>query len=262
MHVSSSHPLVTLEAAAEQLRQTIYTQPALFAVEYALARLWMSWGVTPQWMIGHSIGEYAAACIAGVFDLDAAAEIVATRARLMYSCEAGAMLAVSRTADETRALITGDLDVAVINTTTSTVVSGPIDAIDALAQRLAGERIPATRLQTSHAFHSQMMTPILEEFECVVARYTLAPPAIPFVSNRLRRVDHGRGGDQPAILGRHPHPQNGALCRRPRTPLEDAPKAFIEAGLGTHPGSLRGQHASADRRHSRPLLVASPAPGH
>ena len=155
------------EAAAEQLRQTIYTQPALFAVEYALARLWMGWGVTPQWMIGHSIGEYAAACIAGVFDLDAAAEIVATRARLMYSCDAGAMLAVSATADETRALLTSDLDVAVINTSTSTVVSGPIDAIDALAQRLAGERIPATRLQTSHAFHSQMMTPILEEFEHV-----------------------------------------------------------------------------------------------
>ncbi len=232
------------EAAAEQLRQTIYTQPALFAVEYALARLWMGWGVTPQWMIGHSIGEYAAACIAGVFDLDAAAEIVATRARLMYSCDAGAMLAVSRTADETRALLTSDLDVAVINTATSTVVSGPTDAIDALAQRLAGERIPATRLQTSHAFHSQMMAPILEEFEHVVARHTLAPPAIAFISNVSGDWITDEQATSPRYWADH--------IRKPvrfadglSTLFEDGPRAFIEVGPGRTLATFVGQHASA-----------------
>jgi len=172
-----------IEAAAEKLKQTALTQPALFVIEYALARLWMSWGVQPVAMIGHSIGEYVAATLAGVFTLEDALALVAVRGRLMQSLPAGSMLAVTLTEEEVGPLLTAGVSVAAINAPGSCVVSGPTPAIEALEERLKEQGVGARRLQTSHAFHSAMMDPILEEFTAEVAKVTRSAPRLPYLSN-------------------------------------------------------------------------------
>ncbi|HYH78527.1 MAG TPA: amino acid adenylation domain-containing protein, partial [Longimicrobium sp.] len=171
------------EAANELLRQTRFTQPALFTVEYALARTWMAWGVEPESMIGHSIGEYVAACLAGVFTLEAALRLVAARGCLMQELPAGAMMAVPLPEAEVRALLAGRMAIAAVNGASSCVVSGDTDELDELEARLAGDGIDARRLHTSHAFHSAAMDPILDAFAAEVRVAKPAAPSLPFLSN-------------------------------------------------------------------------------
>jgi len=171
-------------ADPERLNRTAVTQPALFALEYALARLWMSLGVQPQGMIGHSIGEYVAACLSGVFSLEDALSLVALRGRLMQSLPAGAMLAVSMPEGEAASwLREHDVDLAVVNAPNQCVWSGPTESIEREETALAGHGIQTVRLRTSHAFHSRMMDPILEAFRARVSDTARRPPAIPWVSN-------------------------------------------------------------------------------
>ena len=172
------------EAAADaQLKQTRLAQPALFVVEYALAQLWISWGIRPEAMIGHSIGEYVAATIAGVFAPEDALALVAARGRLMQGLPAGAMLAVPLDEAATSALLTPGLSLAAVNGPAACVVSGPAAAVDALEAALAARGIGARRLQTSHAFHSAMMDPILAEFTALVAQVPRHAPRVPYLSN-------------------------------------------------------------------------------
>jgi len=171
------------ELAATELRRTALAQPALFVIEYALAKLWMQWGVHPTAMLGHSIGEYVAACLAGVFELSDALWLVAQRGQLMQSLPAGAMLAVALPEAEARALCDDALDLAAVNGPARTVIAGPIANIEALEQRLRGAGIQNKRLHTSHAFHSQMMAPILPAFERCVAKVERRPPRLRFLSN-------------------------------------------------------------------------------
>ncbi|SLM50075.1 putative Polyketide synthase [Nitrospira japonica] len=171
-------------ADPERLDRTAVTQPALFALEYALARLWMSLGVQPQGMIGHSIGEYVAACLSGVFSLEDALSLVALRGRLMQALPAGAMLAVSMPEAEAAPwLREHDVDLAAVNAPNQCVWSGPIESIDRAETVLAGRGIQTVRLRTSHAFHSRMMDPILESFRTRVGDTARRPPTIPWVSN-------------------------------------------------------------------------------
>ncbi len=165
------------------LNQTQYAQPALFVVEYGLARLWMSWGVRPQAMIGHSIGEYVAACLAGVFSLEDALKLVAARGRLMQSLPAGAMLAISLSEDALRPLLNEHLSLAASNAPSLCVVSGALEAIEQLQDQLAQSGIEHRRLHTSHAFHSPMMEPILAPFTQQVRAIELQPPQIAYISN-------------------------------------------------------------------------------
>ena len=169
--------------AEERLKQTVFTQPALFAVEYALSRLWLSWGVRAEAMIGHSIGEYVAACLAGVFSLADALKLVAARGRLMQSLPPGAMLAVPLPESEVYPMLGSALSIAVVNTPSSCVVSGPIEAVDEFIQRLDERGVEARRLAVSHAFHSAMTEPILKTFTSIVETVVLHPPQIPYVSN-------------------------------------------------------------------------------
>ncbi len=169
-------------AAAEALQDTRFTQPALFAVEYALAELWRSWGIPPAAMIGHSVGEYVAAALAGVMDLRAALALIARRGRLISDLPRGAMLAVMAPAEEVTRFVDGEVSLAALNAPGYAVLSGPSQAIDRVEGALAQESITARRLHTSHAFHSSMMDPILNEFEQLVARTPLSAPAIPFVA--------------------------------------------------------------------------------
>jgi acyl transferase domain-containing protein/acyl carrier protein len=169
--------------AREQLRQTAITQPALFVIEYALAQLWQSWGVQPQAMIGHSIGEYVAACLAGVFSLDDALKLVVMRGRLMQQLPSGAMLAVPLSEERVGLHLSGSLSLAVINGPERSVISGPMAEIETLEASLAREGVAARRLETSHAFHSAMLEPVLAEFAAAVRQVTLHAPQLPYLSN-------------------------------------------------------------------------------
>jgi non-ribosomal peptide synthase protein (TIGR01720 family) len=169
--------------AARRLAETSITQPALFTVEYALAALWMEWGVRPRALLGHSIGEYVAACLAGVFALEDALALVALRGRLMQALPAGAMLSVPLSADELRPLLGTELSLAAENGPRACVASGPEAAVAALERALEGRGVRAKRLRTSHAFHSAMMEPALDAFAQAVARTTRGAPTLPFASN-------------------------------------------------------------------------------
>jgi non-ribosomal peptide synthase protein (TIGR01720 family) len=167
----------------QTLQDTAIAQPALFVIEYALAKLWMSWGISPQALIGHSIGEYVAACLAGVFSLEDALKLVAMRGKLMQTMPGGAMLAVSLPAADVREYLHEELSLAASNSASLCVVSGTYQAIDNLETKLTAKEINCRRLHTSHAFHSAMMTPILEPFIEAVKQVKLNPPQLPFISN-------------------------------------------------------------------------------
>jgi amino acid adenylation domain-containing protein len=167
----------------DYLSQTGVTQPCLFAVEYALARMWMSWGVRPTMMIGHSIGEYVAACIANVFSLEDATTIVAARGKLMQSLPQGGMLAVPLTESESLSLLNDGLWLAAVNSPRQCVISGRNPELGALQEKLLARGFRSWKLRTSHAFHSGMVDPILGEFHQEVRRLRLNPPTLPFVSN-------------------------------------------------------------------------------
>ncbi len=171
-----------LETAEISLKQTFFTQPALFVTEYALAQLWMSWGVQPVAAIGHSIGEFVAACLAGVFSLEDALMLVAARGRLMWELPGGSMLSVRLAAAELEPRLTEDIVIAAINSPALCVVAGETAAIDRLRIQLEAEEIACRELHTSHAFHSPMMDEIVAPFAEIVGRVRLSPPQMRFVS--------------------------------------------------------------------------------
>ncbi len=171
------------DRAAQQLEDTFITQPALFVTEYALARLWMAWGIRPQAMIGHSIGEYVAACLAGVFSLEDALTLVARRARMMKGLPGGTMLAIPLPERDVAALLSEKLSLAVVNGPSACVVSGPSEAVEELRNYLNGKGVDSNRLRTSHAFHSRMMDPMLAPFRQEMEKMALNRPQVPYLSN-------------------------------------------------------------------------------
>jgi acyl transferase domain-containing protein len=171
------------DAPAEQVNETRYTQPLLFATEYALATLWMSWGVEPRAMLGHSIGEYVAAHLAGVFSLEDALKVVAARGALMQSAEPGDMLAVSLSAADVRRRLTPGVEIAAVNAPSLCTVSGDSAAIASFAAELVKSGVEHRALHTSHAFHSAMMEPVLAAFRDVVAQVRLSAPTRRYLSN-------------------------------------------------------------------------------
>ncbi|WAZ26180.1 SDR family NAD(P)-dependent oxidoreductase [Streptomyces cinnabarinus] len=175
--------LVFAPDGSERLTRTEFAQAGLFCVEYALARLWAFWGVTPRAMAGHSVGEFVAATVAGVFSLPDAVRLVAARGRLAQSMPEGAMLSVFLPEDETAAWLGEGLSIAAVNSTALTVVSGGEQAIDTLEARLKAASVTCRRLHTSHAFHSPDMTDAVDPFTAEVRAVTLNAPRIPFLSN-------------------------------------------------------------------------------
>ncbi|MCA9937542.1 MAG: SDR family NAD(P)-dependent oxidoreductase, partial [Anaerolineales bacterium] len=172
-----------IEPASARLNQTQFTQPALFATAYALAALWRAWGIHPHAMLGHSIGEYVAACLAGVFTLEEGLRLVAARGRLMQSLPRGGMLSVSLSPEQVNPWLPPELNVAVINERERCVVAGPLPPLHVLADQLSTAGITSRLLQTSHAFHSPMMDPILADFAAVARAMALQPPQLPYISN-------------------------------------------------------------------------------
>jgi acyl transferase domain-containing protein/acyl carrier protein/ubiquinone/menaquinone biosynthesis C-methylase UbiE len=188
------------DAASEKLNQTYLTQPAIFVIEYALAKLWQSWGIKPTAAIGYSIGEYVAATLAGVLSLEDALTLVAKRAQAIQELPAGAMLAVPLSEEEVKGWLRGEgeresipnstlntqhstLSIAAINGASMCVVAGTLEAVEELASRLTAKGIACRQLQTSHAFHSHMMTANASSFTELVKTVKLHPPQIPYISN-------------------------------------------------------------------------------
>ncbi|MGE5097630.1 MAG: type I polyketide synthase, partial [Betaproteobacteria bacterium] len=243
------------EEAARRLEDTRLAQPALFVVEYATARTWMSWGVRPAAMIGHSIGEYAAACLADVIGLDDALRLVAERGRLMSLQAAGAMLAVPLDEAEVATLLGAELSLAAVNAPGLCVVSGPQAAIERLEAQLEARDLVPRRLHTSHAFHSAMMDPALEPFRAACSAVTLHAPRLAYVSNVSGDWITPEQATDPGYYATH---LRGTVrfSQGLERLLADGDHVFVECGPGQTLASLarrhparRGQACIASMRH-------------
>ena len=249
------------EAAAERLNQTATTQPALFAIEYALARLLEDWDIRAQAMLGHSIGEYVAACLAGVFSLKDALALVVHRGALMQQMPRGAMLAVSLPEEEAQhflASVGTSLDLATVNARSQCVLSGPFEAIADAEARLAAIRVPCRRVTTSHAFHSRMMSGAAESLVDAVARVDRHPPDRMFLSNVSGDWISPTFAVDPIYWARQLRQTvrfDDALSRL----VADPEWAIIEVGPGVNLSTLARQHpehraeqiVAATMRHPR-----------
>ena len=246
------------EQAAEQLNQTRLTQPALFVIEYALAQLWMSWGIKPQAMVGHSIGEYVAACLAGVFDPEDALALVAARGRLMQSMPHGAMLSLALPEKAIQPFLSGGLAVATINEPSGCVVAGPTDAVAILEQVLNEKGIGYRRLHTSHAFHSPMMEPILTPFREQVSRVTLRAPQLAYLSNVTGTWITPEQATDPGYWAQHLRQtvrfsdNLSVLAQKPdQVLLEVGPGNTLRTFAQRHPNRSAEQFTVASMRHPR-----------
>jgi len=240
----------------EQLLQTAVTQPALFVTEYALAKLLIQWGVHPAGMIGHSIGEFVAACLAGVLSLPDAIALVATRGRLMQTAEGGEMLVVPLPESQVQALLGSDLSLASVNTPSLCVVAGPTAAVAKLDETLKAQDVSCRRLQTSHAFHSQMMDPILEAFRSEVNRVRLNAPKIPYVSNLTGTWIRAEDATDPEYWVRHLR-QTVRFSEGVMRLFEHPDSILLEVGPGKtlmtiarwHPAKTAGQRVLTSMSH-------------
>jgi acyl transferase domain-containing protein/acyl carrier protein len=272
------------EAAAEKLKQTDIAQPALFVIEYALAQLWMSWGITPQATIGHSIGEYVAACIAGVMSLEDALVLVANRGKLMQQMAPGIMLAIQLPETEVisnsvalellknrrgrkerrgrgrrgrpnysdtngfdiKLLLNEDLSLASSNAPSLCVVSGTDDAINSLQELLIAKGVECRRLHTSHAFHSHMMEPALEPFIKMVKKIKLNAPQIPFISNLTGTWITAEQATDVNYWAQHLR-QTVQFSAGISTLLEQPNRILLEVGPGRTLSTLVKQHSQEQR---------------
>ncbi|MBD2435871.1 type I polyketide synthase [Nostoc sp. FACHB-110] len=223
-----------------ELSQTAITQPALFVIEYALAKLWMSWGVRPEAMIGHSIGEYVAATLAGVFSLEDALKLVAHRGRLMQELPTGAMLSVQMGESDMQPFLGVDLALAASNSPSSCVVSGTIDAIAQLEQQLQQQAINCRRLHTSGAFHSFMMDGMIAPFTKLLQQIPLHPPQIPFISN-LSGTWIDTAATEPNYWAKHLR-QTVLFSHGILELLQQPERIFLEVGPGKTLSTLVKQH--------------------
>lgn len=229
-------------------------QPLLFSLEYALARLWISWGVKPQAMHGYSLGEYVAACLAEVFSLEDALRLVARRAQLLEEfCERGAMLAVCLPADELAARLPEGVDVAAVNGPLMCVAGGPVAELQHLAERLTREGVACQFVQTSHALHTRWMAPAEAPFRELLETVRFLPPQTPYVSNVTGTWVTPEQVTSPDYWVAHLR-QPVLFSEGIRTLLQSRAPAFLEVGIGQTVGSLVLQHPSAA---ARPLVVSS-----
>ena len=226
--------------AAQRLTETSFAQPALFAIEYALAKLWMAWGVRPRALLGHSIGEYVAACLAGVFSLDDALKLVAIRGRLMQALPAGVMMAVPLAQEALLPLLGADLALAAVNAPGLCVVSGPEEPAKQLEHELAQRGVEVRLLHTSHAFHSAMMDPIVEPFISEVGRVQLRGPAVPMLSNVTGTWLTEVEATDPRYWGRHLR-QTVRFTDNLATLTTDPNLVLLEVGPGNTLSSLARQ---------------------
>jgi len=241
--------LMRVQRVGEQLTQTSVALPALFVIEYALARLWMFWGIQPQAMIGHSLGEYVAACLAGVFSLEDALALVILRGRLFERLPCGGMLSVPLPEEEVKFLMGGRLSLAAVNGPSQCVVSGPTAAIEEMARRLAEKEIEFQKLHIDVAAHSDLVTPILEPFGQFISRLSLQPPQIPYISNVSGTWITNREATDPMYWVTHLR-QTVRFSGGIHELLKDPQRILVEVGPGQTLSSLAKLQVGAERAPS------------
>src|SRR5262249_13759477 len=234
--------------ATRTLSQTRSAQPALFAIEYALASVLMSWDIRPHALIGHSIGEYVAACLAGVFSVEDALSIVAARGALIQQLPAGSMLSVPLSERELQPFLNEKISIAAINAPSLCVVSGESEAIKALEHTLHREKLICHYLQTSHAFHSAMMDSALQQLAECAERIDLESPRSPFISNTTGTWATPQDAVDPAYWARHLRctvrfsDGIGEL-------LKQNNRVFLEVGPGATLSTLTKKHLNGASDH-------------
>ncbi len=241
------YPQIGDESTAQiSLQDTFYTQPSLFVIEYALARFWQSLGIQPAMMVGHSIGEFVAATLAGVFELEDVLRIVALRGQLMQKLPRGTMLAVGSGAEKIAGILPPGTSIASVNSPSLCVVSGQEHDLSALRTRLEAENVVCRELHTSHAFHSAMMDPMVEPLRVEVAKARLREPSLPFVSTVTGRLATEKEATDPAYWAK----QARATVEFSKATLaikEMGYDLFLECGPRSTLCSLTRQHFGADR---------------
>lgn len=242
-----------VEEASQKLNQTFVTQPALFTIEYALAKLWNAWGIHPEVLVGHSIGEYVAACLAGVFSLEDALSLVATRGRLMQELPEGSMLAVHLSEKEIQSFLDNEISLAAINAPSLCVVSGEREMIGNLEKQLSKKNVVCRHLITSHAFHSKMMDPIIDTFHEEVKKVRFHPPQIPFLSNVTGSWITADEATNPNYWAKHLRQTIrffdcvGELLKKPN-------RVLLEVGPGHTLSLLARKHPQRTKKH---LILSS-----
>jgi acyl transferase domain-containing protein/thioesterase domain-containing protein/NAD(P)-dependent dehydrogenase (short-subunit alcohol dehydrogenase family)/acyl carrier protein len=232
------------EADADaRLTQPSVQLPLIMIVEYALAQLWMSWGVKPAALVGHSMGENTAACVAGVMSFEDCIGLVHLRGTLFDTVPTGGMLSVPLSHDDVRPYLDDDLDIGAVNAPHLTVVSGPQAALDALEHRLRADEVEPQRIQIDIAAHSRMLEPILDRFGDYLRSITLSPPEIPFVSNRTGRFISTAEATDPAYwVGHLRNTVHFADCIT--TLSQDPARVYLEVGPGRAMTALAQAHDS------------------
>ncbi len=234
------------DAGKARLRETRTTQPAIFSVSYALSELLRSWGIVPDLMIGHSVGEYVAATIAGVFTLEGALSLVAERARLVQAQPHGAMLAVRAPAAELEPRLPAGASIAAINGPSLSVVAGPLEIIAAFEKEIAAAGIAAKRLETSHAFHSAMMEPVVTPLTAAASRVSRSAPRIPILSTVTAEWMTAEDATSPEYWARHAR-ETVRFSPAVAQLVAEEDTVFIECGPGQTLTQLGRQHAKPER---------------
>lgn len=245
-------------AALPEIHRTLLAQPALFVIEYALAKLWMSWGIVPESLMGYSIGEYVAACLAGVISLEDSLRMLALRAQSIDRLAPGAMLAIAAPEAEIGPMLTPEISVAGINGNSLCVVAGTPEAVDALQDRLLQQgEVVCRRLLATHAFHSPLVQPVAEELTRIARSIRLSPPQIPYISNVTGKPITASEATDAAYWARHlTQPVQFAaglqhLCS-PSAPV------FLEVGPGQMLTSLAEQYLAGRGTADRVTLASLP----
>jgi acyl transferase domain-containing protein/acyl carrier protein len=245
------------DEASERLNQTYLTQPIVFVIEYALAQMWMSWGVRPTAMIGYSIGEYVAAVLSGVMSLEDGLRLIAVRGALIQKLEKGAMLAVALGEDEIKPLLGEQLSIAALNGNGMSVVAGRESAVVEMERTLAGKGIVCRRLPTTHAFHSKMMEDVIEPFTSEMRAIELHAPQIPFVSNVTGKWITAEDAQNPNYWSAHLR-EAVRFGDGLRQLLDSGWRVLVEVGAGQSLSSLAMQaENSSDQSIHNPLLLVS-----
>jgi acyl transferase domain-containing protein len=236
-HAAEVRPLLLAggnTAAARVMERPTLGLPALFITQYAQAKLWAARGIEPSALIGHSMGEYTAACLAGVFSLRDALALVTKRAQLFETVEEGAMLSVPLPAAELLGLLESSVSIAAVNAPTLAVASGPVEAIERLKRRLAERGVECSRLRINVAAHSALLEPVLGEFRTFVRSLSLSAPTVPARFQPERRLAHRRRGHRSGILGSAPATDR-ALRRRREAAGRRWFACAAGGGSGAHP---------------------------
>ena len=243
------------DPAAEKLDETLYCQPALFTVEYALARLWMEWGIRPDRLVGHSMGEYVAACLAGVFSLPDALHLIAARATLVNALPRASMLAILLPESELLPLLGEEISISLINGPQLCVAAGPAEAMASLQKRLKARDVIFRPVRNAHPFHSRLLDPIAGELGRAARQVRFSPPQIPFISNVTGDWIRSEQAVDPLYWvehARHTARFSDALARVWSQP----DLALLEVGPGRTLAVLATQHPARPPA-AKPLVAAS-----